>query len=73
MGFGDSTLNFELRVHCGSMDDFHPVRHELHMLICEAFREKNIEIAYPQQDLHIRSSDVPLFDTMTPDKPDDSE
>ena len=49
MGFGDSTLNFELRVHCGSMDDFHPVRHELHMLICEAFREKTSKSPTPNK------------------------
>ena len=58
LGFGDSTLNFELRVHCSGIDDFVPIKHFMHMEIMKSFREKGIEIAFPQRDLHIRSSDV---------------
>ncbi len=54
-GFGDSTLNFELRVFIGHVDHLISVRHELHMRITEAFRADGIEIAFPQRDLHIRS------------------
>ncbi len=55
-GFGDSTLNFELRVYIGSIDDWFPVRHRLHNMITKTFREAEIEIAFPQRDLHIRSA-----------------
>ncbi|MEM7452840.1 MAG: mechanosensitive ion channel domain-containing protein [Planctomycetota bacterium] len=55
--FGSSTLDFELRVVIPSRDNFADVQHELNMIIDRAFREKNIEIAFPQQDLHVRSLD----------------
>lgn len=54
--FGDSTLDFDLRVYCGSIDSFLPVRHELHKAITNAFREAGITIAFPQRDLHIINS-----------------
>ncbi|MFT5425046.1 MAG: potassium efflux system protein [Phycisphaerales bacterium] len=53
--FGDSTLDFELRVFIPNIDQFVPVQHDLHMRIIEAFRENGIEIAFPQRDLHVRS------------------
>jgi len=55
LGFGDSSLSFELRVYIRSVNNFLPVRHELHMNIDKAFREAGIEIAFPQRDLHLRS------------------
>lgn len=54
-GFGESTLDFELRVFLPNSDLRIPTRHELLMQIDQAFREANIEIAFPQRDLHIRS------------------
>ncbi|MCA9304769.1 MAG: mechanosensitive ion channel [Phycisphaerales bacterium] len=53
--FGESTLDFELRVFIPHIDYFVPVRHDLHIRICKAFREAGIEIAFPQRDLHVRS------------------
>jgi len=58
--FGDSTLDFELRVFLEHFDYYLVVIHDLHMRITEKFRELNIEIAFPQRDLHIRSSKVGL-------------
>lgn len=55
--FGDSTLNFDLRVFIPSIDHFVSVRHSLHMQITKAFREAGVEIAFPQRDLHIRSAE----------------
>ncbi len=52
--FGDSTLNFELRVVIPTREKFADVQHELNMAIDRAFREKNIEIAFPQQDIHVK-------------------
>lgn len=56
-GFGDSTLNFTLRVYMASRSVYLKLRHEMHVGIDTAFREAGIEIAFPQQDLHIRSVD----------------
>lgn len=52
--FGDSALNFELRVVIPSRDQFEVVRHDLNMRIDQAFRDHKIEIAFPQQDIHIK-------------------
>lgn len=53
--FGDSTLNFELRVFVADISKWIPTAHRLHMEIDRAFRQHKIEIAFPQQDIHIRS------------------
>ena len=55
MGFGESSLNFDLRVYIGSINDFLNVRNELHLAIDDAFRKAGVEIAFPQHDVHIRS------------------
>ncbi|WP_298861775.1 mechanosensitive ion channel domain-containing protein [uncultured Gimesia sp.] len=63
-GFGNSTLNLELRVFIGRRDDYITVLHDLNVAIKRAFQEADIEIAFPQQDLHIRSfSDSVSFGT----------
>jgi len=54
-GFGGSTLDFELRVVIPTRDMFFKMTHELHMAIDEAFRQKGIEIAFPQQDISIKN------------------
>ena len=54
-GFGDSTLNIVIRCFLGRLDLRLPTIHELHTTINERFRNAGIEIAFPQQDLHIRS------------------
>ncbi len=53
--FGDSTLNFELRVYIPSIEHLVSVRHDLHKRITEKFREADIEIAFPQRDINVRS------------------
>jgi small-conductance mechanosensitive channel len=55
--FGESSLNFELRVWIHDLYNFHIINSEIHEEIDRRFREANIEIAYPQQDLHLRSVD----------------
>lgn len=55
LGFGDSSLNFEVRAFIRSLPDMLPITHELHVEIDRAFRAHGIEIAFPQRDLHIRS------------------
>lgn len=56
VGFGESSLDFSLRVYVRNMEDRLPVTDELHRRINRAFKEHNIEIPFPQRDLHIRSS-----------------
>jgi small-conductance mechanosensitive channel len=55
--FGESTLDFELRVWVWNADHKLKVSSELHQKIDQQFREEKIEIAFPQRDLHLRSMD----------------
>jgi potassium efflux system protein len=57
MGFGESSLSFEVRVFVMGLPEMLPVTHELHEAIDAAFRRNGIEIAFPQRDLHLRSLD----------------
>ena len=70
LGFGDSSLNFEVRVHC-AFENHIVTRHELHMAIDKACREAGVEIAFPQRDIHIRSIDgvLPIEDKRAPKQP----
>ncbi len=53
--FGASTLDFTVRGFVGCVEDLISSQSEIHYLIDDAFREAGIEIAFPQQDIHIRS------------------
>ena len=55
LSFGESTLDFELRVWVPNAEERLRVISELHQEIDRKFREAKIEIAFPQQDLHLRS------------------
>ncbi|HWF37814.1 MAG TPA: mechanosensitive ion channel domain-containing protein [Candidatus Acidoferrales bacterium] len=60
-GFGDSSVNLVLRVSTGLLTDRAPtIKSDLFFDIFRVFREKNIEIPFPQRDLHIRSADAPM-------------
>ena len=52
--FGDSSLNFELRVFLRDIDKRIRVVSELNFAIDKAFREAGIEIPFPQRDLHVK-------------------
>jgi potassium efflux system protein len=54
-GFGDSALDFELRVFIPSRDIWPEMMDELHTRIDDEFRQAGIEIAFPQRDVHVRS------------------
>ena len=60
MGFGDSSLNFELRVFLRNFDDRVPVRHMVHTDINKVLAEAGISIPFPQRDLNIVSQNIPL-------------
>jgi potassium efflux system protein len=56
LGFGDNSLNFELRVFVGGLDNRLPVTHHLHLAIEREFRKAGINIAFPQRDIHLDTS-----------------
>jgi potassium efflux system protein len=60
MGFGDSALQFELRVFVASVDLSMSTRHDLNKAIDHEFRQAGIEIALPQRDIHVRTIQQPL-------------
>jgi potassium efflux system protein len=55
LGFGDSSLNFEVRVFAKDLGDRMPLIHALHMAIDAALRRHGIEIPFPQRDIHVRT------------------
>lgn len=54
--FGGSSLDFELRVFIASRDAWPELVDRLHSEIDAAFRVHDIEIAFPQLDLHLRDA-----------------
>jgi small-conductance mechanosensitive channel len=57
LGFGDSSLNFELRVWIKDFLDRFRIQSELIQAIDSRFRSEGVEIPFPQRDLHLRSID----------------
>jgi potassium efflux system protein len=55
IGFGDSSLNFSIRIFVSELPNRLPVMHDLHFRLVKALREHGIEIPFPQRDIHIRS------------------
>ncbi|MGY0585318.1 MAG: mechanosensitive ion channel domain-containing protein [Paraglaciecola chathamensis] len=72
LAFSTSSLLFELRVFARAVVDRAMVTHELHMQIEKAFKQAGIEIAYPQQDVHINMRD-PIDINIATTKPDDQQ
>lgn len=61
-GFGDSSLDLELRVCFSGIENNFPVWHDINFAIHDAFRAAGIEIAFPQRDIHIRAihGEIPI-------------
>ena len=53
MGFGDSSLDFELRVRVKHIERRFSIKSDLNFTIDKAFRESGVTIPFPQRDLHI--------------------
>jgi small-conductance mechanosensitive channel len=53
--FGDSSLDFELLGWIADPADRGRVQHELNCAVYKAFIRENIEIPFPQRDLHVRT------------------
>lgn len=59
-GFGDSALEFELVVWIAQPSKQIYIKSELFFAIEAALRRHQIEIPFPQRDLHIRSGSLPI-------------
>lgn len=57
--FGDSSWNMQLRVWIRNVKLHPSIRNEINREIVHRFREHEIEIPFPQRDLHLRSP-IPL-------------
>jgi small-conductance mechanosensitive channel len=55
-GFGDSSLDFQLRCWVASFEYAISAGSELRVAITRALEDADIEIPFPQRDLHIRSN-----------------
>lgn len=55
MGFGNSSLDFELRCFVADVDTSLGTRSDLRFAILRAFRDEKIEIPFPQRDLNLRN------------------
>jgi len=53
--FGDSSLNFELYCWTSDFASWTEIRSDIRLAIDKAFRDRKIEIPFPQRDLHIKS------------------
>ncbi|MGB0951597.1 MAG: mechanosensitive ion channel domain-containing protein [Planctomycetota bacterium] len=54
-GFGESSLDFQLRVFIGNREYWAEIVDRLHEAIDDAFRKLGIVIAFPQRDVHIHA------------------
>lgn len=59
-GFGDSSLDFELLIWIADPPKQLIITSDLYFAIEAALRKHNIEIPFPQRDLHVRSGQLPI-------------
>ena len=69
-GYGDSSLDFEVRVFINNIDDRIPVQNDLRFAIFTALKEAGIDIPFPQRDLHVRTLMPGTTFTAKPDAAD---
>jgi small-conductance mechanosensitive channel len=59
---GDSTFNFYLRFWTIiTNDDNYRIKSDLYCAVIDAFAKENINMPYPQHDIHVRSVDAPIL------------
>jgi small-conductance mechanosensitive channel len=59
-GYGEDYLNFQLLVWISKPRKQFQIKSDLYFNIDEIFREKNINIPFPQRSLHLHSGSLPL-------------
>ena len=67
LGFGDSSLDFEMRFWTPAYDRWWRIRSEMAVAVSAALKEAGIEIPFPQRDLHVRSVDAKAARALTGD------
>jgi small-conductance mechanosensitive channel len=60
LGFGDSSLDFDLLAWISEPRKQFQIKSDLYFLIHELFQERGVEIPFPQRDLHVRSGNLPV-------------
>jgi small-conductance mechanosensitive channel len=68
-GFGESSIDFELRVWIADINKRLKVKSELGQAVDRYFREEGITIPFPQRDLHLRSIEEDLRSSLLGSKP----
>ncbi|MCB9541147.1 MAG: mechanosensitive ion channel [Myxococcales bacterium] len=71
LAHGDSSLDFELRVHYENPAQRFPLLGALNAAINRALAEAGVEIPFPQRDIHIRSG-LPDFEALLRPRPETS-
>ncbi len=72
-GFGESSIDFELRVWISDINKRLKVKSELGQAVDRHFREEGITIPFPQRDLHLRSIEEDLRSALLRPKPKEGE
>jgi small-conductance mechanosensitive channel len=57
LGFGDSSLDFSLRAWTDEFNEYLAIKSDLTLAVHDAIYAADIEIPFPQRDLHLRSVD----------------
>jgi small-conductance mechanosensitive channel len=57
--FGESSWNMRLRLWIENPKGHHQIRSDINCAIVRKFRDKGIEIPFPQRDVHVRSAPPP--------------
>ena len=60
LGFGDSSLDFELRFFIRTFEERFPISHQIHTVVNKALAKHGFEIPFPQRDINWRGQDGPL-------------
>ena len=55
-GFGKHTQDYEVRAFAKDMNTRWPLRHKLHKAISKKLKENDLELAYPQLEVHINNA-----------------
>jgi small-conductance mechanosensitive channel len=71
--YGDSSLDFEVRIFINNVDDRIPVQNELRIAIFNALQAEGIEIPFPQRDVHVHTVQPGTVFTADPDPDPDAD
>jgi len=69
LGFGESSLDFEIRLYVRSVEDRFSVSHEIHTEINKELANAGVSIPFPQRDLNIITQSPQVKDVVPKAKP----